>query len=293
LIRAPRPDELESIAALVAAQQARPESRDAQFDERPEAIAAQLSAWETPWVETSRVEERQGQLVGFVGAELDDSLSRVWIYGPAVAVPDWDAVADGLLATLESDVPGMTGKAAEIAGDVANERVAALARRHGFTAGKVHHLLELHAEGIARLARPAIGPVTPEYEPAFAALHDELFPGTYYSGRQLLDQARRGAAIVLALVDEGRLAGYAAGRIDEAGDGYLDFVGVAQNERRRGLGRLLVAAIGHAFGDRRPVDAMRLTVSSENVAALALYEQLGFERASSAIGYRRPGEPAA
>jgi len=85
VIRAPRADELARVAAFIATRQAQAESRDAMFDERADAIAAQLAAWERPWVDTSRVAERKGRLVGFVGVELDrDSTGRPDI-GSAVA----------------------------------------------------------------------------------------------------------------------------------------------------------------------------------------------------------------
>lgn len=290
MIRAPRADELARVAAFIATRQAQAESRDAMFDERADAIAAQLAAWERPWVDTSRVAERKGRLVGFVGVELDDSQSRAWIHGPLVDDADWDSGADSLLASLAGEVPETRHKESEIAADVANERIAAFARRHGFVAGNVHHLVAIAAPAIAGFPRPAIPPLSPEHAAAFVDLHELLFPGTYYSGRQLLDQAARGDAIVLGVVADDVLAGYAAGRIDEAGDGYLDFLGVAPERRRRRLGQALVTAIAHAFSDRHPIAAMRLTVSSENEAALALYEALGFVCQSSAIGYRRPAE---
>src|SRR5262249_35182124 len=178
-------------------------------------------------IETSRVAERGRRLVGFVGAEIDESLDRVWFYGPVVDDPDWHVVADALLAALTTGVPGSTGKTAEVVGDVANARLAAFAERHGFGAGKVHHLLALPAPMIESLERPELAPIAVEHESAFVARHEELFPGTYYSGPQLLDQAARGKAVVLGVIDDGRLVGYAAGRVDEGGDGYLDFVGVA------------------------------------------------------------------
>lgn len=293
MIRAPRAAELDAVVALIASQQVLPESRDAMFDEQDSAIATQLGAWERPWFETSRVAEREDRLLGFIGVELDDAQSRVWIHGPAVTDPDWDGTADVLLAALAAGVPAVVEKEAEIAADVGNDRAAAFAQRHGFVAGKVHHLLALAAAEIDLLPGTVVSPLSSGHEDAFSELHELLFPGTYYSSRQLLDQAGRDEAIVLEVLDDGSFAGYAAGRIDEAGDGYLDFVGVAPEHRRRGLGGLLVSASARAFRDRAPITAVRLTVSSENVAALALYETLGFGRQSSAVGYRRPPETPA
>lgn len=291
MIRPPRADEVAAVAALVATQQAHRTTRDAFFGDTPDEVAALLAAWETPWAETAYVCERQSRIVGFIGAELDDSLSRVWIHGPLVVDPDWDEVADELLAALETGVASLVRKDQELAGDVANERIASFSARHGFAAGKVHDVLSLTASGIARLLAPALPPILAEHEEAFLALHDEVFPGTYYSGRQLLDLAARDEVLVLGLVDDDQLAGYAAGRIDEGGTGYIDFVGVATSLRRQGHGTTLVAAMCHALATRAPIEKVALTVSSENAAALALYDALGFVRTSSAVGYRRRPEP--
>jgi ribosomal protein S18 acetylase RimI-like enzyme len=151
-------------------------------------------------------------------------------------------------------------------------------------------VLALDAAGIARLEPASADPVDPAHDEAFVTLHEQLFPGTYYSGRQLLDMAARGDAVVLGVADADALVGYAAGRIDESGDGYLDFVGVAESHRRQGHGSTLVRAISLELDARGAIDEVRLTVRSENEAGLALYDALGFAPASSLVGYRRAAE---
>jgi ribosomal protein S18 acetylase RimI-like enzyme len=213
----------------------------------------------------------------------------VWIHGPVADDLEWDAIADALLERLLADVPRVNGKHQELAGDTRNERLAHLAARHGFVAGKVHHVLSFDASDIALLPGARVPPIEPPQEPAFVDLHERLFPGTYYSGRQLLDQAARGDAVVLGLVDRSGLFGYVAGRIDEGGNGYIDFVGVTQERRREGHGATLVTAISRALALQQDIAKVELTVSSENAGALALYDRLGFRRSSSAVGYRRSG----
>jgi GNAT superfamily N-acetyltransferase len=246
-----------------------------------------------PWTDTSRVAERGGELVGFVGAEIDDSLSRVWLHGPLAEDTDWDATAEALLATLLSEVSRTAAKDQELAVDVQNERAARLATRLGFVAGSVHYILTLDRAGIGSLpTTPPAVPIDERHEQAFVVLHESLFPGTYYSGPQLLEQAAQGKALVLGRIHIGRLVGYAAGRIDEGGNAYIDFVGVAADHRRNGHGAALVVALTRALAAQSPIDEVRLTVSSENRGALALYDALGFARASGVVAYRRPAEPA-
>ena len=290
MIRPPGGGELDTVAALVASLQARPEDRNGYFGETSADVRALLESWERPWVDTSVVAEQSGRLTGFLGAELTDSAVRVWLHGPAVVDPDWDAVADELLAALLARFPEMGNREQELVGDAANARLATFAKRHNFVAGAVHHVLELPATAIEGLpAAPAV-PLGADDERALAKLHDELFPGTYYSAHELLEQAARGDAVVLGLVEPSVLTGYVAGRIDEAGEGYIDFVGVSGDDRRRGYGAALVGEISRALAKRAPITKVGLTVSTGNTAALALYDRLGFTRASSAVGYRRPAE---
>ncbi len=289
----PSEDELAAVAELVATLQARPQDRIPFFGDTPQEIAAWLESWEPAWHRSSRVTDGDVGLSGYIGAELDESLGRCWIHGPLVAEAPWEETAAELFEALLTDVVPRSIEDHELAGDVANERLAAFASRHGFRTGAVHHLISLAASDIERLSASHISTIRPEHRQAFLALHSELFPGTYYSGSQLLEQADSDQAAVLGLVSGGELVGYAAGRIDEGGNGYVDFVGVVPARRREGHARALVSALCRTLLARKPIERVSLTVSGENVAALALYDALGFERTSSAIGYRRRPEPAA
>ena len=290
MIRPPGGGELDTVARFIASLQARPEERNGYFGESLAEVRALLESWERPWVDTSVVAERSGRLTGFLGAELADSAPRVWLHGPVVVDPDWDRVADELLAALLARFPELGDREQELVGDAANTRLGTFGKRHGFLAGAVHHVLELPAAAIAALPSAPVVPLGAAHEGALARLHDELFPRTYYSAHELLEQAARGDATVLGLVEPGNLTGYVAGRIDEAGEGYIDFVGVSGDDRRRGYGTALVGEISRALAKRASITKVSLTVSTENPAALALYDRLGFTKVSSAVGYRRPAE---
>lgn len=124
------------------------------------------------------------------------------------------------------------------------------------------------------------------HEGALVMLHDRLFPGTYYSGDELL--AMRGDDIViLQVVEDGALAGYVTVSRDlEQGEAYIDFIGVEAAERGRGVGsRLLRSAIAWAFDDAR-VGEMMLTVDSGNPAE-RLYTRHGFEIKQATRSYRK------
>lgn len=77
---------------------------------------------------------------------------------------------------------------------------------------------------------------------------------------------------------EGRLAGFAVGkvvRLGEAAAGELESVVVAQQERRRGVGRALCVAVMRWCG-AQGAGGVELEVRAGSGGAIALYQGLGF-----------------
>ena len=280
-------EELEELARFVGRHQERPESNVPFFGSTPEEVAAEIAAWGPSWFETCLVAKRDGDLVGFIGANVDGELGRAWVHGPFVEPASWHELADRLLERCTADATARGADDHELAGDSANERLGELAGRHGFERRTPSKSLELGRNELARLPPASVPPLEADDEGAFVELHERLFPATYYSGSQLVHQHARREAIVLALVEHGVLTGYAAGRIHATGEGYVDFVGVAEDARGEGRGRRLVTSICRRLLDEAPVSKISLTVYEDNVAALALYDRLGFELAASVVGYRR------
>jgi len=98
-------------------------------------------------------------------------------------------------------------------------------------------------------------------------------------------------AILLAVSREREPpAGYAVFR-HVAGEAELLRIGVDPGERRQGLARALVAA-GLARLRQEKVEVCHLEVRADNQGAIALYEELGFERTGRRRGYYRDGTDA-
>jgi ribosomal protein S18 acetylase RimI-like enzyme len=283
-IRGARSNELGLISAFVARLQERPESRIPYFDELPDQITAEIASWGSDWPLRCRVAERDTQIVGYVGVEVDPELGRAWIYGPFAEDAAWDELADPLL----QEAIALTGvEDLELLGDDAHVRLAALAAQHGFPRGRRSFGLEIERHVVEQLPHTAVPRLNPSQQAAFASLHEALFPRTYYSGIQLAEQHGRGEAIVLTLLEDGDVLGYAVGRGKEGEAAYVDFLGVAEHARGRGLGRRLTTAVCNALLEDERRSKVALTVYEDNVAALALYDRLGFERVASMVGYRR------
>ena len=98
------------------------------------------------------------------------------------------------------------------------------------------------------------------------------------------------AVLLVASREREPPAGYAVFR-HVAGEAELLRVGVAPEERRQGLGRALVAA-GLDRLRAEAVEVCHLEVRVGNHGAIALYEELGFERTGRRRGYYRDGTDA-
>jgi ribosomal protein S18 acetylase RimI-like enzyme len=283
--------ELGDIARFIARQQQSPESSIAFFGSTAEEVAAEIEGWGPSWPEQCLVAKRDESVVGFIGADIDPEQARVWLHGPFAEPAEWSSLADILLEQIVTDVVPTDARRQELAGDVANVRLEELARRHGFQRGRTSRSLEIRREAIIALPPTEVPSLQTGHHDEFVTLHDTLFPGTYYSGSQLVGQLVRGEAVVLGLVESGRLTGYAAGRVDATGEGYLDFLGVAEHDRSEGRGRRLVTSICRRLVDGTGATKVALTVYEENAPALALYARLGFTHISSLVGYGRRQEP--
>jgi ribosomal protein S18 acetylase RimI-like enzyme len=238
VLRTARRDELPLLSELVARFQSRAEARIGYFGSSKAEIAAEIEDWGEDWPEQCLVAVRGGEIAGFVGVEIDHELGRAWIYGPYAEDDHWDTLADRLYL-------GIAARAGvedlELVGDAAHERLADLAARHGFSRGRQSFTLAIDRERVAELPPVVLPRLGEDQRAAFSVLHESLFPGTYYSGAQLVEQSARGEATALVLLENDRLVGYAVGRVHSSGEGYVDFLGVVEDARSAGRGRRLVS----------------------------------------------------
>lgn len=280
------------LARLAAPLQADAERFQVYFGEDVDQIVAEIEGV-TAWREHAVVALDGDRLVGWLIAEHDDELGRVWWWGPVVSGDQpWPAIGDRLVdAALEL----LGGRFAqfEFAVDARHAAAIELGLRRGYRRDKASVLLCLEAG-----SRPAprsspegveIASLSVRDGDAVAALHDALFPGTHYTGRQIVDSAVE-AIVLVALLDD-RVAGYLRAEIQGDRDGFVDFVGVDPDTRGRGIGRALVVDAIAAL-DAGGAHDVSLTVREDNVAARALYASLGFDGSRILVPLRSGFGPA-
>ena len=273
LRRASEPDR-PVLAHFAATLQARPDRHVAYLGLDAASIAQEMVAEDDDWTAVTAVTEHEGRLVGWLMGSVDADMGRVWWFGPFVDAEGdegWISVADLLYQQARPLLP--EGVDEEELG--VDARFAVLARwacERGFTADTGSAVLTLDGE----LAAPTIPirPVTADDATSVGSLHEKLFAGTHTTGAALVAGAD-GTHLRLVAERGGEVVGYVAVERQADGDGYIDYVGVAEAARRQGLGAELIRAGVAAL---RPLGCQRinLTVRADNTGARALYAALGF-----------------
>jgi ribosomal protein S18 acetylase RimI-like enzyme len=262
------------MASLIALQNQRPELQCIHSGEGRESILQTMRKWEAVSEICFAIALQEGRLVGLLGAEFDEELARGWLWGPFVLVEPWTTVAEALLAELLEMLPSAVRRLDFFVHE-RNQRALRFYLEHGF-----HSIQTSHVYVAARpLAPVALSepcpPLAGDQAGAFRTLHDSIFPKTYYTGQDILDQLDGDHQVFVCGSGED-LAGYIYAIVDEGGEGYIDFVGVRAELRGRGLGqRLLLTAMDWLFAVKN-VAQVGLTVSDDQVNARSLYEKVGF-----------------
>ncbi len=295
VIDQPSADELDAVLDLIAAEQAQASRGTTYLGDTRDGIRAELEGLEPGWAATVRVVREDGELVGAVVGEWDTSIGRAWVMGPWVAGDEsaWQRHARPLVEAALAQLPaGVEDR--ELAGEVANTRLAGLAADLGWPAGEVNHVFVADAQAAAGWPDPLVTTreATAADRETIRPLHDQEFPASYADVERLLPDEPDGKFWVHIAEDGPLFLGYAAGRVQPDGDGYLDFIAVPDVARGRGSGRDLLVSIGRRLVEAAPHHNVNLTVQDHRLPARRLYESLGFRLDLSMVGYRtRPADP--
>lgn len=292
-------DDLDRLAELAEALQSRPERHVAYLSAERKAIAAELTDL-GDWSMVSSVALHGAEPVGFLVGEVDEEIGRVWWLGPFVTQTaeagaagsgdGWARAATALLEHGGRQLPAAVDQE-ELAVDDRFVDLIGWAPDHGFAVDPASAILTRPLEPVSPRAdrgdeqkdaeRDADGrdgglvirATTPDDAAVVGPLHDRLFPDTHLPGHRLLDGSERLVRLVAEV--DGETVGYVALEHTADDEAYIDYLGVDERWRRRGIGRELVeagAAVGRRLGCRRAA----LTVRTANDGARALYRSIGF-----------------
>jgi ribosomal protein S18 acetylase RimI-like enzyme len=263
--------QLTALAELAALCQTDPQRHIAYVGESIETIAAEI-ADVVDWASQVWIAWTGDRMVGWLLAETDPDMGRLWWWGPFVEPGSlWRQAAELLYATAA----GVLGYAEEeMVADSRSTVLPLFAERHGFRLEEGSALLSLHDLSGREVDDSRVSVMRDRHRERVVALHDELFAGTHTTGDRLVSLVDERRALLVVSVERG-IGGYVATELQHDGSLYIDFLGVDPSARRQGLGRALVAAAVRQ-GASRGASRVHLSVRESNAAARGLYHSLGF-----------------
>ena len=279
-------ESLDTVATFIARMQQDFTHHIPYFGSTADDIAASIQEW-ADWQNRILLAYDSGQLMGFIGADSSDETQRAWIHGPFIDHVDWHPRADALyLAAIDQIIPSGL-KSFEVFGDARHHNLQAFAQRHHFDTIVSATSLGLKRDQINALPQlPPASPLAPHQHAAFADLHNTIFPTTYYTGQELIQQLdEHHQAFVIATDDQ--LQGYIFAKLDNGGEGYIDFLGVTEAARGQGFGTRLIATASQWLMAFPQAQEVALTVQAENTGAIHLYTRIGFEHIRTMQAYRK------
>lgn len=120
-------------------------------------------------------------------------------------------------------------------------------------------------------------------------IEKESFPDPYPYG--LLKAFLFHPGVYLVAIVEEKIVGYCIGIIRNEDIGHIISIAVDKNYRRRGIGTILLR---NTINELMKLGArkIRIEVRESNIAAIKLYEKIGFREKEKIYGYYSDGETA-
>ncbi|MCD5323375.1 MULTISPECIES: GNAT family N-acetyltransferase [Pontibacillus] len=227
-----------------------------------------------------------GHIVGAMGvdANLDDGSGEVW--GPFVRQEADDELAETLWGDLLAKLPSSITSFSFMIHKQNKEAKTFLSR---VGARKQHHHLVLQTTLAQQQDEETIASLssyTPSDFELFKALHDTIFPHTYFSAQTIVNRLNEHHKLLFVKNGSGNLKGYVYIEANpDHREGSIEYIGVSEAYRRKGVGhQLLTAVLEHLFSYKE-IQEISICVSKENEGAIALYKRAGFKEISELENY--------
>jgi ribosomal protein S18 acetylase RimI-like enzyme len=279
-------DELELLVDYVAAHNLSGGHHIGYYGVTPGEIRSSITSLDIPFHEGFLLAYEAETLCGVLGVDYDQAIERAWLYGPIVTMNPWSATADALYASVKSLIP-VSIREHEMFVDAANSNCREFAARHEFEQRGEWAIYHKRHDPMSSLPAVDVEEWDDQYADQLETLHTRLFPDSNYTIRYMLDRLNDYNRLLLT-TENGTLTGYLFMTFDpDSGEGYIDLIGVNERHQRAGIGRRLMLAGLDRFQRYPTFKQVNLTVDRKNLAALRLYDSLGFIHERDMVAYRR------
>jgi GNAT superfamily N-acetyltransferase len=279
-VRPARKADFEVISKLIAEQNKNPETHCIQSDtgNDQQSIQNEINRLDLDSGIRFMAAFQDNQLIATLGCELDEELGRGWVRGPFVITESdhWENVAASLLQGLLNTLPPAIHRLDSFL-NIAYERGNDFYLAHGFEKIRLVHVYIAAMPGNSLSFPGSSEPLQPHHRQEFVAVHESVFPQTYATGQRILDKLDDHHQ-VFVYTQGSEISGYVYSAIEEdSGDGSVEFVGVREDARGRGIGRQLLQTALHWLFETKKVPQVSLVVNDNLANARSLYESVGFK----------------
>ncbi len=228
--------------------------------------------WEGSFVVTYE----DNKIIGVLGFDVDEVKKCAEIWGPFIIANDWKEVALYMWKELLKKMPFHIEKFYGFY-HVENNNCARLMKDLHAKEQDRHSILILN-NIVGKHIVCNVEEALPQVFEQFIALHNHVFPNTYYEGNEIIERLSDTNKLFVSMKND-KLEGYVYMEVNpEFQEANIEFIATAENSRRKGVGeRLLQKAIQYIFSFQG-MKEIELCLNTNNDRAMKLYKKVGFEQ---------------
>jgi ribosomal protein S18 acetylase RimI-like enzyme len=222
------------------------------------------------------------QIIGLLGFDGDHESEMAELWRPFIDHEEWDYIAEQLWDNVKIMIPDYTRKLGMFCGSQ-NTNCIGFALAKGFVKHSSENILTIEKPRFIGEKNKYLLQLTPQYHSKFIELHDKLFPGTYYSGVDIIKLMNNSKKVFIKVQDN-QLQGYIYVEFNEEfEEGTIEFIGVDINHRGKGYGQILLEGGLSWIFENHNINDLKLCVNTENKAAINLYKKVGFKESNQLV----------
>ncbi|MFD2751076.1 GNAT family N-acetyltransferase [Virgibacillus siamensis] len=220
------------------------------------------------------------KVVGVCGFDADFERRSAEIWGPFVDKGSAFQVSNLLWKALNKKIPNVI-QTVSLFPDNHNKMALNFATALGFSSVSEHAILTCTKRSLKgylkKMSDDNVSRLSESHYNSFVKLHDQIFPDTYLSGKEMLEGLDE-EATVFGVVNNGNLLGYVYAEADpNFGEGSIEFFVVDALAQGKGVGSALLAKGLQWLFSFPSVNETTLCVRSDNLKAIHLYKKVGFQ----------------
>ncbi len=244
----------------------------------------------------------ENELIGVIGGDTDNPLTEIWLWGPFIQKDrDWLDCANKMYEHLITNYPSINKLT--VFNNIENKQSRKFYQQRNFEEKneftheyncEINNFIKLEGENKSDLFIYNVvlnednkTSNLDQYKTDFHLLHNSAFPNPYYTTEEVFEYIQKVKVHKLwMLIYKDKFVGYLFGSVTPNNDGYVHFLAIKKEERKKGFASQLLSTALKYFFEERELSNCYLTVSDKNNAR-RLYEKTGFSLRYTGVGARK------